>query len=237
MSISNNSSFRSDVANHKRNKASSKGRNNNSPKDGDYMRLIISPQSSVPFPLRYRTTLRYYEQVNFVSNSTPFIYVFRASSGFDPNQTGTGSQPSGWDNLLAIYNASFCVGSRIRITFVNGSTVPLQFGVAPTIASSTISSYDNLKVYGRQAAFGFADGTSRGSASVKAIQNQVVTLKFYGQPYDRDFQAQGQALPVKNLFWSIALQSSDQTTLINAQMQVEILYDFVFSDPILIPLS
>ncbi len=207
------------------------------PKESDFTRLQIASRSPFPLPPSFRTTLRYYEQVNLVSNSTPFVYVFRANSGFDPNQTGSGSQPVGWDNLLAFYNASFGVGSRININVINGTTVPVQFGVAPTIASTTISSYDNMKIYGRQTVFGYADGTTRGSSSVKAIQNEVTTLRFFNQPFDRDFVAAGQALPSKNLFWSIVFQTSDQTTLISLSFQVEIFYDFVFTDPLLVPLS
>ncbi len=214
------------------------GSNNARPMlESNYTRLMIASRSPFPLPLTFRTCLRYYQQVNFSGNATPFIYVFRASSGYDPDQTGSGSQPVGWDNLLAFYNASFGVGSKIKITLINGGTVPIQFGVAPTIASNTLTSYDNMKIYGRGTAFSHVDGTTRGSASIKTLENSVVTLNFYGQPYDRDFQAQGQALPGKNLFWTIALQTSDQTTLITAQMQVEIFYDFVFSDPVLVPLS
>ncbi len=225
-------------ANKRNTQPGSKGSNKSRvPQESDYTRLQITSRSPFPLPLSYRTTLRYYEQVNFTSNSTPFVYVFRANSGFDPNQTGSGSQPVGWDNLLAFYNASFGVGSRIRITVINANTVPVQFGVAPTIAATTISSYDNMKIYGRQTVFGFADGTTRGSSSVKTVQNEVTTLQFFNQPFDRDFVAAGQALPSKNLFWSIVFQSSDQTSLLTLQFQVEIFYDFIFTDPLLVPLS
>ncbi len=214
------------------------GSNNARPiTDGNYYRLMIASRSPFPLPLSFRTCLRYYEQVNFSAVSTPYVYVFRANSGYDPNQTGSGSQPVGWDNLLTFYNSTFVVGSKIVVTFINGGTVPIQFGIAPTIASNTISSYDNLKIYGRSTAFSHVDGTTRGSSSIKSLENEVVTLNFYGQPYDRDFQAQGQAAPSKTLFWTIAFQTSDQTSLITAQMQVEIFYDLVFSDPLLVPLS
>ncbi len=227
-----------DNKSYKKRNTGSKGFNKPiSARESDYTRLQITSRSPFPLPLSYRTCLRYYQQVNFSSNSTPFIYVFRANSGYDPDQTGSGSQPVGWDNLLTFYNASFGVGSRVKVTLVNGGTVPIQFGIAPTIASNTISSYDNMRIYGRQTVFGYVDGTTRGSSSLKTIQNEVTTLNFFGQPYDRDFQAQGQALPSKNLFWTIALQTSDQTTLITAQMQVEIYYDIVFSDPLLVALS
>jgi len=212
------------------------GRNNNRPKDAQYERLRIVGQSSTPLPLTFRTTLRYYEQVSLAS-ATPYIYVFRANSGYDPNQTGTGAQPAGWDNLLTFYDAHFSPGSRIVITVINSSTTPVQFGVAPTISASGLASFDQLKIYNRGAVFGFVDGTTRGSSSVKSIAKSVSVLSFYGQPYDRDFQARGQATPSRQLFWTIAFQSSDQTTALNINFQVEILYDYIFSDPIPVFLS
>ncbi len=83
----------------------------------------------------------------------------------------------------------------------------------------------------------FIDGTGRGSSSVKSLTTEVVTLKFYGQPYDRDFQAQGAANPTKTLFWSMAFQTPDQTSTISANVQVTIHYDVFFSDPVLVSLS
>ncbi len=240
MSIRNNKHIGGDKRRKRTNKSQSGSMGSNSAKPNEaknYYRLMIQSRSPFPLPLSFRTCLRYYQQVNFSSATTPYIYVFRANSGYDPDQTGSGSQPVGWDNLLEFYNSTFCIGSRIIITMINGGTVPLQFGVAPTIAANTISSYDNMKIYGRCVTTSYVDGTTRGSSSLKSLKNEVVTLNFYGQPYDRDFQAQGQAIPGKNLFWTIAIQSTDQTSLITAQMQVEIFYDFVFSDPVLVPLS
>jgi hypothetical protein len=179
----------------------------------------------------------YYQQVNFNNNSTPFIYVFRLNGPYDPDQTGSGLQPVGWDNLLVFYNASVCTGSRIEITVVNGSTVPVQFGVAPTVAASSLTSYDQMIYYNRGVKKSYVDGTGRGSSSVRTISAKQNVFEFFEQPYDRDFQAQGNALPGKNAFWTIALQSSDQTTLLTCTMQVKVYYDVLFSDRLPVGLS
>jgi len=205
-------------------------------RDADYYRLSIV-KNAFPLPKTLRTTLPYYEQVNLVNNTTPFIYVFRLNGCFDPNQTGTGAQPVGWDNLLTFYNQSFCVGSRIEITLINNSTTPIQFGVAPTIASSSLSSFDAMTYYNRNPVFGEADGTGRGGKSVVKRFNSQALLDFYGQPYSNDFIAYGNALPTRNAFWTIALQSADQTALVNANLQVRIFYDVVFMAPVPVALS
>ena len=205
-------------------------------RDTDYYRLQIV-KNPFPLPLTLRTTLPYYEQVNLVSSSTPFIYVFRLNGLFDPNQTGSGQQPVGWDNLLTFYNQSFCIGSRIELTVVNNSTTPVQFGVAPTIAASSLSSYDAMTYYNRNPVFGEADGTGRGGKSMCKRMNQQGVLEFYGQPFSTEFMATSQALPSRNAFWTIALQSTDQSTLLNCNLQVRLFYDVIFSSPIPVSLS
>jgi len=156
---------------------------------------------------------------------------------FDPNQTGSGAQPVGWDNLLTFYNQAFCVGSRIELRVINNSTTPLQFGIAPTIAASTLSSYDAMEYYSRDAVFGECDGTGRGGSSVCRRMNSKAVLRFYAQPYDADFVSSGQALPTKNAFWTLAFQSSDQSALINANVQIRIYYDIIFTSPLAVALS
>jgi hypothetical protein len=202
----------------------------------DYYRLSIKP-GAFPLPRSLRTTLPYYEQVNLVSNSTPFIYVFRMNGPYDPNQTGSGAQPVGWDNMLTFYNQAFCVGSRIEVRVVNNGTVPLQFGIAPTNAANSLGSFDAMEYYSRDAVFGECDGTGRGGRSVCRRFNQMEVLRFYAQPYDADFVSAGQALPGRNAFWTVAFQSADQTTLVNANVQFRVYYDVIFTSPIPVALS
>lgn len=42
-------------------------------------------------------------------------YIFRGNSCYDPDYTGTGSQPYGWDELTLIYNRYKVVASQIEI--------------------------------------------------------------------------------------------------------------------------
>lgn len=57
------------------------------------------------FPLSSRATLKYAESVEFdPSSASPVLQVFSANGLYDPNITGTGTQPLGFDQWMSIYN-------------------------------------------------------------------------------------------------------------------------------------
>ncbi len=218
-----------------RNNLSNKEGNKNSKEPMDQRVLRIN-RDGYFMPRSFRTTFRYYEQINLSSNSTPFIYVFRGNQPFDPNQTGTGSQPVGWDNFLTFYNSSFCVGSRIEIFISNGISAVTQIKLVPTIASNSLTSYDQASLFPNAKTL-ILDGTSRGGNSYGKIVHQMSTLDMFSSGFDRDFVASGNAAPAKNFFWTIAMQSSDQATLLTLNLQVTVYYDIIFADRIFVSLS
>lgn len=222
--------------NHRRDKAR-RSLQKAAPKASEFTKLEIQELNPFPLPLRFRNTLPYYQQINFTAVTTPQVYVFRGNAPFDPDQTGTGTQPVGWDNFLTFYETSFCVGSRIEVTVINNMTVPLQYAICPTTQSSTISTYDQTRYYQRFVKRGFVDGTGRGSQSCKSIVSEMAVLQFLQQPYDRDFEATGQANPSKQFYWSFAMQSADQASPISCILQFKILYDTIWHDPKVVALS
>ena len=49
-------------------------------------------------------------------------YLFRANDGYDPDYTGTGTQPKGLDQYFAFYRKAVCKGSKITIKSINGAS-------------------------------------------------------------------------------------------------------------------
>ena len=162
--------------------------------------------------------------------------MFRGNSPYDPDQTGTGSQPVGWDQLLTFFEASFCVGSRITVHAYNTSNVPVQFALVPTPQSTTVSTFDEARLY-PGCIMMVIDGNNRGGNSFGRLTKVTSTLDFYRQNFDRDFIATGQAVSGKQWYWSLCIQTYDQSSALSFSIQVEIDYDNLWLDRKYVTLS
>lgn len=189
------------------------------------------------FPTQFRLTIPYRETISFGSVVTPQAYVFRANSPYDPNQTGSGTQPSFWDDMLSYYETSFTVGSLIELTIFNtGTTVPVQISLSSMPQSNTVLTYDSARLYPNTKTV-IIDGSTKGGKSYARLSNSQETLKFFNTSFDRDYLSVGQAVSQKQFYWGIALQSADQTSTMTLILQVQIYYDVIFRDRKAIGLS
>jgi len=63
-----------------------------------------------------KVSMRYVEEVSLTSTSGILtLHLFRANSVFDPNQTGTGHQPMGYDQMGTLYNHYVVLGAKITV--------------------------------------------------------------------------------------------------------------------------
>jgi len=92
--------------------------------------------------------LRYNETVSVNPGAASVTaYAFRANGVYDPNQSGIGHQPMGYDNWAAVYNHAAVIGSKIKATFspVNAGTALSAFGIRldddGTSASINVTDY------------------------------------------------------------------------------------------------
>lgn len=74
--------------------------------------------------------MRYSENVSLTSTGGALDKVqFRANGVYDPNLTGVGHQPFGYDTWNTLYNHRVVVGSKIYVSFVGTGAVVSAAGV------------------------------------------------------------------------------------------------------------
>jgi len=100
------------------------------------------PQS---LPDRLYVKLVYRQSVAFSTSGTLQDNVFRGNSLFDPDATGAGGQPMGFDQWANFYASYTVLGSKIEVTCMqNGAAgaYNARFGATPTNFSSAFGTGD-----------------------------------------------------------------------------------------------
>ena len=106
---------------------------------GRRMRKTLNVNKSLtPFSQRYITKMKYSE--NVITGSTG-VYRFALNNLFDPNLTGVGHQPHGFDQLSTIYNRYRVIGATYSINayLASPSTTALPVRVACLPANGAIT--------------------------------------------------------------------------------------------------
>lgn len=162
------------------------------------------------------------------------VYVFSANGLYDPNITGTGTQPTGFDQLMAIYGEYVVLGSTIKVYCRNqeqSTSSPSLFGVFVERVSATSSSWVDYVNNG--------DGvykhvcTNASGAEVNWITYNADMQKLMNKDVELDEYAWGSvsANPTEQRYFHIVVQALDNLSdLGNHHLFAEITYDVLLRD-------
>lgn len=106
--------------------------------------MVVEPWMPL-FPAYTTRRLRYSD--NFLLTTTAgalTTYVIRANDLYDPNFTGTGHQPMGFDQMMVVYNHFCVVRASIKVTFKNGSNNSVSVGVRTDGSSTALTVIDRM---------------------------------------------------------------------------------------------
>lgn len=103
-----------------------------------------------PFPMQRIAKLRYCMTTSLdATSATRVLQQFRANSLYDPDFTGGGHQPYGYDTLESIYNHYEVLSSCITVTGVpssiNSANAYMTLGVLISDDSTVTSSVDTIR--------------------------------------------------------------------------------------------
>jgi hypothetical protein len=169
-------------------------------------------------------------------------YQFKINSLFDPDFTGTGHQPKGFDQLAALYQRYRVYRVKYQIDFVSiGNTTPgyypLYLGVAPTnslTGFTSISDHMETPFAHHRLYQGVASDGITGSS---ALKGSVDLAKLNGKTrmaYDADdtTQALVSTSPTEIIHLHVMMQSLDNSTNFAGYFTVKLSFDVEFTDPV-----
>lgn len=176
--------------------------------------------------------------VAYQEMSPPFgaiqVKRFRANSVFDPDQTGVGHQPLGFDEACLWYNHYRVLGAKIKVTVLNGSTVAAN---ACTVAGIYLSddttiplTWEHLAELGR----GVQRTLTTSNSGRASMTMGFSTRKFFGPNVDKgETSALVTTSPTEEAYFNVYAQAMDSATTlgVNLQFKVEIDYTVDFFEP------
>lgn len=195
-----------------------------------------------PVPPTLGTKLKYTDFFSLSSTvGVPASYVFSANGLFDPNITGTGHQPRGFDQFMSLYDVATVVGCKVQLWGAPSNDM--------LACTTSISAKDKTTV-----ATDHHDHPETGYVQTHIHSGQKRSPPLYMEYYINPTKWLGKGKnpiandvlsstsssnPLEQVFLHIVNQPIDITTTSAAPFlyQITLEYAVVFSEPILPPIS
>lgn len=189
-----------------------------------------------PLSAMLKATLLYTSDVGItlVSVGTnPGTHIFSLNSLFDPDLTGGGHQPRGFDQIMTMYDHYTVINTKVRIDAHNNETNRGAYIVATlrdnNISASNYTDYteslnSQWKILGIE---------SSGSAD-KVLALNINPNQFLGRSHplsDPDLKGGITSAPKEEAFVHISAMGIDQFTACSVNVMVTLSYTVIFTEP------
>lgn len=190
-----------------------------------------------PAPYKMTAKLAYQEVVSLNPSAiADAVHRFSANGMFDPNLTGIGHQPRGFDQYMAMFDHFVVIGVKIKCIFVgidDSAQASMIVGVALKDSATTYTSNDYME--GRTCNYAVLEQNSFGYPSQKTIVMKANPNRFLGRSKPlSDSQLKGSitANPAEDVQLHIFASTLDGVTdpsTFNVNVLIE--YTAVFIEP------
>jgi len=196
---------------------------------------IVAPGTVVslkvaPCPNAMRTKMRYTERVSLTATSGVYTQQFWKLNGmFDPNYSGTGTQPEGFDSWMALYQRFRVYKSKIKVTVTS-------VGATAALSSYRAVLVPQVAVTGENTMAGAADSPyaqqrfNQGNTNRPLVLTMTMPVsKFLGvspQAVLEEFNycGTGSGDPSQTVFWAVYVEPLDLASSVQMFLYCEITY-------------
>lgn len=180
---------------------------------------------------KYSTLLVLDPGVSTTSTSSAF-WNYRANSLYDPDQSGIGHQPLGFDQYMPFYNRFTVIASKIQVTCISGSnTTPVYFSVSLEDSTSAPLPIDD-EIENGQVSFTYVSGQDAGSIARRS--RGFSARRFFGKRFligDPSYSGTISNDPAIGAYFQIAVASVDGMDPDACRFRVLITYLAVLNEP------
>lgn len=183
-----------------------------------------------PTTIADRTFLKfkYTDLLNRVPAAAIDNYVWRGNSTFDPDLTGAGHQPFGFDQWCganAFYQRYRVHGSKMELRISNDSTVGLALAIYPSLSTALPTTWQNAGEVPRAKVRVLGQNTGMDANILRTTYSstkQIMGMKSITQ--DDLFTSIYTTNPVRQWYWIFTAQSTDMLTAALYQIAFTITY-------------
>lgn len=209
----------------KKGRRSAKSRNGNG---GQWMTPGIPRQMVVVlrYPFSDTVTLN-------AGNSYQYDWVFRGNSAYDPDQTGAGSQPTGYDQWCGFYGYYRVDRSKLVVhantTEVATTQAQVLLTVFPHISVNPGADYETLMGACRGANSRVVNLYTKNESTIAISTNRILYPELL--PTNNNFCAASNANPAFEWYWHVTLDSSTVASDVDVLVTGYIDYKVMFFRP------
>lgn len=187
--------------------------------------------------LKFRFIDNGYDMSTLVGSAYQALQVFRGNSLFDPDYSGVGVQPYGFDNQAAMFTRYKVLSSKIKVylTTLSGVNCPkIRAYIMPNLAISLAynDTSDLARMpYVKAKTFGLGSYKSQGLQC--SMKNYATTNQILGKARgnDGDSSSTVGANPTNAWYWLIYVDTSEFTHESTISMDVKITYYAEMTSP------
>lgn len=200
-----------------------KGRNTNYGTKSTSM-LVTAPTATADTLM---VALSYADVVGIASTTSPGVHVFRGNSLFDPDLTGTGHQPLGFDQWSAFYQSYMVYGLGYKVTFIGDPDNVCQVSCLYKNNSDAITSFNTIRerVYTNTALTGLRGARD----NIKVLTGYIATKKVFGlkgvlDAQDANYSAGVTGSPTAPWYLHLYSQAEDRSTSVSVRAELQLTF-------------
>lgn len=167
-------------------------------------RHVGVPRPWAPLPMRQYGTFRYHS--NHLLNPGAGVcvdQVFSANGMYDPDITGTGHQPYGFDQMMANYDHYTVMGSRCIVEWTNTTALPVHAVIALRDSASSLTGTTTDTLLEQP---GIKHKLSKAGSNVYHLEQKFSARKWYSNrnpPADPELKGSASANPFEQAYYHV----------------------------------